>query len=193
MPRSALLIAALILAGCDLLPKPVASRDTIARAPQPGARDTMSDAAAAESAKVFARAEAVRNAPMAIHITGAQSYSADSGFHVSCIASESNGEQLLQVEALGRDVRVNFTIYNARDGSVPVGNIYTRRRAKSRIGNFQVSLRTKSFADGTGKAQITDPIGRTGTMSAGSFVKMGVKKNESHHAGITVRLRWNCE
>lgn len=196
MPRHSIVLLAALLAACDLVPKAPPSGtppDTIAPRLAGVRTDTMSDAAAAESAKKFNRAEAARHAPLAITISGSEHFQADSGFRVTCIASESDGERLLQVEALGRDVRVNFTLYNARDGEVPVGNVYTRRRAKSRIGNFQVSIRAHSYADGNGRADITDPIGRTGAMHASNFIKMGTKKNQSHRADVSVHLRWNCE
>jgi len=194
MRAVALLVLAAALGACDLLPRSTrpTSADSLPH-PIPGFRDTMSDAAAAESAKAFARAEALRTAPMRIAISGAEHYSADSGFEVSCIASESNGERLLQVEALGRDVRLNFTVYNGRDGDVVVGNVYGRRSHHTRIGNVDVSVRTHNYADGTGHATITDPLGRTGIMSVASFIKMGTKKNESHRTHLAAKIRWNCD
>ena len=197
MARIATALLALVLAGCDLLPKQprkmAQPADTVTP-PLPGIRmDTMSDKAAAESAKVFARTQPAQPSPFAVHISGAAHYSADSGVRITCVSSESEGEQLLQVEAYGRDLHLGFTVYNGKDGKVPVGNIYTRRRAKSRIGNLQVTVRGHDYADGTGHAQITDPIGRSGTISASNFVKMGVKKHESHRANLSVSLRWSCE
>jgi hypothetical protein len=193
MRALALVCLAGSIVACDILPK--STRPTSADSlppPTPGIHDTMSDAAAAESAKTFARAEALRNAPMRIAISGAEHYAADSGFQVSCVASESNGERLLQVEALGRDVRLNFTVYNGRDGDVVVGNVYSRRSHHTRVGNVEVSVRTRNYADGTGHASITDPLGRTGSMSVGSFIKMGAKKHESHRTNLAVKIRWNC-
>jgi hypothetical protein len=131
-------------------------------------------------------------APMALHASGQQRYS-DSAFTVSCIASESNGEQLLQVEGIARGAHVNFTIYGAREGSAPIGNYYTKRRAKTRLGNLDVTVNSQSFADGGGKATITDPYGRTGSLTASNFIKMGAKKGASHRAELSVRLRWRCE
>ena len=193
--RAIVLIAALPLAACDLLPKraPAGSVDTLPKAAGATRRDTMSDAAAAESARAFARKEWLKNAPLIISVSGAQHYSADSGFQVSCTASESNGERLLQVEALGRTVHLNFTIYNGKDGEALVGNVYNRKRGRTRIGNVDVEIGVHSYADGTGKAEITDPVGRSGSMSVSRFIKMGAKKNESHRADLTVHLRWNCD
>ena len=177
----ALLCCTAALAACDLLPKstrPTAA-DSLPR-PVAGVRsDTPSDAAV-DSAKKAAHAEALASAPLRIAISGAEHYAADSGFQVSCVASESNGERLLQVEALGRDVRVNFTIFNGRDGDVVVGNV-------------DVSVRTHSYADGTGHATITDPLGRTGAMNVSSFIKMGTKKHESHRTNLAAKIRWNCD
>jgi len=131
-------------------------------------------------------------APMALSASGQQRY-ADSAFTVSCIASESNGEQLLQVEGIARGAHVNFTIYGAREGSAPIGNYYTKRRAKTRLGNLDVTVNSHSFADGGGKAALTDPYGRTGSLTASNFIKMGAKKGASHRAELSVRLRWRCE
>jgi len=190
----ALLCCTAALAACDLLPKstrPTAT-DSLPR-PVAGVRsDTPSDAAV-DSAKKAAHAEALASAPLRIAISGAEHYAADSGFQVSCVASESNGERLLQVEALGRDVRVNFTIFNGRDGDVVVGNVYSRRSHHTRIGNVDVSVRTHSYADGTGHATITDPLGRTGAMNVSSFIKMGTKKHESHRTNLAAKIRWNCD
>ncbi|HUO52908.1 MAG TPA: hypothetical protein VMT93_10340 [Gemmatimonadaceae bacterium] len=195
MNRSLLLFAALLLAGCDLLPKPPRkspAADT-ALAPLPGIRmDTMNRPTPADSARAAARA-AAGPSPLTVHITGAERYAADSGFQLSCVVSESNGERLLQVEAIRRDARIGFTIYNGTDGAVPVGNIYTRARAHSRIGNFQVTVHSHDYADGTGRARITDPLGRSGTITAQNFIKMGAKKHESHRAHLSVTLRWTCE
>lgn len=151
------------------------------------------DAAAADSARKFALALEKARAPMALTVSGAQHFSADSAFKLSCIASESNGERLLQVEGLHRNARVSFTIFNPRDGDLPVGNNYTRRRAHSRIGNVEVSIGSKTYGDGRGAADLTDPLGRSGSLHASSFVKMGVKKGQSHAANITMHLRWHCE
>ena len=184
----------LVITACDLLPKPTRATgaDSLPR-PLAGVRSDTPSSAAAESAKAAARAEELANAPLRIAISGAEHYSADSGFQVSCVASESNGEKLLQVEALGRDVRVNFTIFNGRDGDVVVGNVYSRRSHHTRIGNVDVSVRTHSYADGTGHASITDPLGRKGAMSVSSFIKMGTKKRESHRASLAAKIRWNCD
>jgi hypothetical protein len=197
MRRLAPLCLALLLAACDLLPKtgrkPIPP-DTVDLSTLPAIRmDTMTDAAAAESSKAFAREEANNPSPMAVRIRGAEHYTADSGFAVSCIASESGGERLLQVEGLGRSARVNFSVYNGRDGKTPVGNFYRRRPGRALIANLQVSVGTHNYTDGSGTAQITDPLGRSGTITASNVVKMGAKKNESHRAHVSLRLRWHCE
>ena len=131
-------------------------------------------------------------APMALSVGGSKHY-VDSAFTVTCVASESEGEQLLQVEGIARGAHVNFTIYNAHDGSAPIGNYYTKRRAKTRLGNLDVTVNSSSFADGSGKATLTDPFGRTGSLTASNFIKMGAKKGASHRAELSVRLRWRCE
>lgn len=190
----ALVCCTLALAACDLLPKATraAPGDTIMR-PTPGYRDSIADAASAESAKAAARAEALENAPMRVAISGTEHYAADSGFDVSCVASESNGEKLLQVEAIGRKVHLNFTIFNGRDGKVVVGNVYSRRSHHTRIANVDVSVGTHNYADGTGSAEITDPLGRRGTMAVGNFIKMGAKKHESHRTNLSAKIRWHCD
>ena len=150
--------------------------------------------AAAESARVVE--PAVRPPPpMTLTASGDQEkhFARDSGFQVFCTASESGGERLLQVEGMIRGAHVSFVIYNATDGSLPVGNNYTRRRAKSRVGNLEVFVGSHGYTDGRGRAEITDPYGRTGSISATNFIKMGVKKCESHRADLSVRLRWRCE
>jgi len=197
MARTVTVLLALALAGCDLLPKQPRKAeqpaDTVSK-PLPGIRmDTMSDAAAAESAKKFVRTAPSGPSPLTIHVSGAEHYASDSGIHVTCVASESEGERLLQVEAYGRDLHMGFTVYNGRDGQVPVGNVYTRRRAKSRIGNLQVTVHSRDYTDGTGKAHITDPLGRSGSITASNFIKMGAKKHESHRAHLSVRVEWSCE
>lgn len=201
MNRSRIALPALVLAGlaaggCDLLPKPpqkAPSADT-ALAPLPGIRmDTMNKPAHADSVRAPAAAAAAAPSLVTVRISGAEHFAADTGFAVSCVASQSEGERLLQVEAIRRDARVGFTIYNGTDGAVPVGNIYTRARAHSRIGNFQVTVHSRDYTDGTGRARITDPLGRSGTLTAQNFIKMGAKKRENHRAHLTVTLRWTCE
>jgi len=147
--------------------------------------------AAAATADLVAKAVPLP-APMVLSVHGAQSYS-DSVFKVTCVASESEQEQLLQVEGIARGTHVNFTIYGAREGSAPIGNYYTKRRAKTRLGNLDVTVNSNSYADGGGKATITDPYGRSGSLSASNFIKMGAKKRESHRADLSVRLRWRCD
>ena len=155
----------------------------------------------AEQAKEQAAAAAIADsiakeppppAPMALSVGGSKHY-ADSAFTVTCVASESEGEQLLQVEGIARGAHVNFTIYNARDGAAPIGNYYTKRRAKTRLGNLDVTVNSSSFADGSGKATLTDPFGRSGSLTASNFIKMGAKKGASHRAELSVRVRWRCE
>ena len=186
---AAALAALLVLSACDDPQKTPPAAPVIA----PTRAESLANAAAAESAKVFERAYAKAHTPFAITVTGSQHFSSDTNFRVSCVSSESGGERLLQVEALKREARTTFTIYNPREGSAPVGNNYTRRRAKTRIGNLEVSVGARSYTDGRGTADITDPLGRTGSIRASNFVRMGVKKRQSHGADLSVRLRWNCE
>jgi hypothetical protein len=151
-------------------------------------------AAAAESARVAAaRAAPKPLGPLSLAISGSEHYESDSGFEVTCVSSESRGERLLQIEALGRNARINFTIYNPRDGDAPVGNNYTRSRAKTRVGNLEVSVGTHNYADGRGQAAMTDLLGRSGHLHASGFIKMGVSKKASHRASLNVRVRWECE
>lgn len=180
-----------LLAACDQVIKdppknsdPKFAADSTAAAAQ--------DRALADSARKFALAVAKANRPMSLTVTGAQHFSADSAFIMSCISSESNGDRLLQVEGLHCNARVSFTIYNPRDGDLPVGNNYSHR-AHSRIGNVEVSIGTKTYGDGRGGAELSDPLGRSGALHASNFVKMGVKKGQSHHADISLHLRWHCE
>ena len=147
-------------------------------------------AVAAESAAAAERK--LRPAPMVLSVSGDQHY-ADSAFTVHCTSSESEGEQLLQVEGVARGTHVNFTVYNAKEGSAPIGNYYTKRRAKLRLGNLDVFVNMRAYADGGGHALITDPYGRTGTLTASNFVKMGAKRGQSHRANLAVHLRWRCE
>lgn len=155
--------------------------------------DSIAKAAAAESAKVAARAYAKAHAPMNLTVSGARHFSADSGFTVRCVSSVSEGEQLLQIEAIRREARVSFTVYDPSEREMPVGNVYTRTRKRAHIGNLEVSVGTHSYTDGTGHADVTDPLGRSGSIRASNFIKMGAKKRESHRADISVRLKWNCE
>ena len=131
-------------------------------------------------------------APMVLSVSGDQHYR-DSAFTVHCVPSQSEGEDLLQVEGIARGTHVNFSIYNAKEGSAPVGNYYTKRRATVRLGNLDVFVNSRAFADGGGRAQITDPFGRSGTISASNFIRMGAKKGQSHRANLAVHLSWRCE
>jgi hypothetical protein len=189
MPRFPSLALLLALAACD---QPREAPVDVA-AINARRTDSITKAAAAESAKVAERAYAKAHAPMNVTVSGSQHFSADSGFTVRCVSSESNGEQLLQVEAIRREARISFTIYNPVEREMPVGNVYTRKRKRAHIGNLEVSVGTHSYTDGTGHANVTDPLGRSGSISAGNFIKMGAKKKESHRADLSVRLKWNCE
>jgi hypothetical protein len=175
----------------------LAACDQVIKEPPKGAEtavfvDSAAERAAADSARKFSMSVERARAPMALTVSGAQHFSADSAFTMSCVASESNGDRLLQVEGLHRNARVNFTIYNPREGDLPVGNNYARR-AHTRIGNLEVSVGTRTYGDGRGAAEITDPTGRSGALHASSFIKMGVKRGQSHAADIAVHLRWHCE
>jgi hypothetical protein len=174
---AAVVLSLSLVAACDWKPR----RPLVGR---------VADSAVAEAPKVVEAAKPPP--PMTLRVSGAQHFTGDSGFTVSCVASESGGEKLMQVEGMVRGAHVSFTIYNAREGKVPVGNKYTRSRAKTRIGNLEVFVGSRGFADGGGSATLTDPYGRAGAISASNFIKMGAKKKESHRASLSVRLRWSC-
>jgi hypothetical protein len=189
MPRLSSLAVLLALAACN---EPREAPVDVAAIAAHRA-DSIAAAAAAESAKVADKAYAKAHAPMNLAVSGAQHFSADSGFTVRCVSSESDGERLLQVEAIRREARVSFTIYDPSEREMPVGNVYTRSRKRAHIGNLEVSVGTHSYTDGQGHADVTDPLGRSGAIRASSFIKMGAKKRESHRADISVHLNWNCE
>jgi hypothetical protein len=189
MPRFSFLVLILALAACD---QPREAPIDVA-AISARRNDSIAKAAGADSARAADRAYAKAHAPMNVTVSGAQHFSADSGFTVRCVSSESEGEKLLQIEGIRREARISFTIYDPSEREMPVGNVYTRSRKRAHIGNLEVSVGTHSYTDGQGHADVTDPLGRTGAIRASNFIKMGAKKRESHRADISVHLKWNCE
>lgn len=155
------------------------------RAPAP---DTLSDAAAAESAKAIARAP--KGTTVSMTVTGSQKYDGLVNGSAKCSYGQAGGSPTVKVEAFSRDVQVTFEIINPQEGTIPVASV-AGKHGKSRVSSLQFVMHSQTYGDGHGTATITDPVGRIGSLTARRFSRIGVGKH--HGSDLAISVHWECE
>jgi hypothetical protein len=152
------------------------------------APDTLSDAAAAESAKVLARAPTGTQVSMTV--TGSQKFNGPVNGSAKCSYGQAGGSPTVKIEAFSRDVQVTFEIINPKEGSIPVASV-AGKRGKSRVSSLQFVIHSQTYADGHGTAMISDPVGRIGSLSAAHFSRIATGRH--HGSDLALSVHWECE
>ena len=155
------------------------------RAPAP---DTMSDVAAAESAKALARAP--KGTTVSMTVTGSQKFDGVVNGSATCTYGSAAGLPTVKVEAFSRDEQVTFEIINPGEGTIPVASV-AGKHGKSRVSSLQFVIHSQTYGDGHGTATITDPLGRIGSLTARHFSRIGVGRH--HGSDLALSVRWECE
>jgi hypothetical protein len=155
------------------------------RAPAP---DTMSDVAAAESAKALARAP--KGTTVSMTVTGSQKFDGLVNGRATCSFGSASGTPTVKVEAFSRDVQVTFEIINAHEGTIPVASV-EGKRGKARVSSLQFVIHSQTYGDGHGTATLTDPVGRIGSLTARHFSRIGVGRH--HGSDLAIAVHWECE
>jgi len=155
------------------------------RGPAP---DTMSDVAAAESAKALARAP--KGTTVSMTVTGSQKFNGLVNGSSTCTYGSAGGLPTVKVEAFSRDVQVTFEIINPGEATIPVASV-AGKHGKSRVSSLQFVIHSQTYGDGHGTATITDPVGRIGSLSAQHFSRIGVGRH--HGSDLAISVHWECE
>jgi hypothetical protein len=174
--RTFALVAALLALGCAKDKK---------RAPAP---DTLSDAAAAESAKAISRAP--KGTTVTMQVTGSQKFDGPMNGSATCSYGDANGVPTVKVEAFSREMQVAFEIINPQEGTIPVASV-AGKHGKSRVSSLQFVIHSQTYGDGHGTATITDPVGRIGSLTARRFSRIGVGRH--HGSDLAISVHWECE
>jgi hypothetical protein len=156
---------------------------------QSAAPDTVSDAAAAESAKAFSRAP--KGTTVSMTVTGKETFDGPVNGRATCSYEQANGAPTVKVEAFGRDAQVAFEIINPQEGTIPVASALGGRRSSSRVSSLQFVVHSQSYGDGGGTAVLTDPVGRSGSLTARRFSRIGTGRR--HGSDLAITVRWECE
>jgi hypothetical protein len=176
--RSILTLAAALLAlACAKDKAPVAKPDTL------------SDSAATAASQAMSRAPAGTSVSMTV--TGTQRFDGKLNGRAACSYGGNSSSPTTKVEAFGRDAQLSFDIVKPEEGSIPVKSGAVGRRAGPRIANLQFVVHSQTYGDGRGTATITDPVGRTGSLSASHFSRIGTGKR--HGSDLAITVRWECE
>jgi len=133
------------------------------------------------------------SATISLTVSGAARFDGPLDERATCTFSESNGQQVLQVEGFGRNAQLNFTILSPREGTFPISLGAVSRHGATRVTGVQVAVNGQSYVGGGGSATITDPLGRRGSFNAKSFTKIGVKKHAKRGANLAAHAEWSCE
>jgi len=152
------------------------------------APDTLSDAAAAESARVLSRAPTGTQVSMTV--TGSQSFSGPVNGSAKCSYGQAGSSPTVKIEAFSRDAQVTFEIINPQEGTIPVASV-AGKRGKSRVSSLQFVLRSQTYADGHGTATVTDPMGRIGSLTARHFSRIATGRH--HGSDLALSVHWECE
>jgi hypothetical protein len=161
-----------------------------ARDKKPAAKaDTLSDSAVTAAAQAMSRAPAGTSVSMTV--TGKESFDGKLNGRASCTYGGDNSSPTTKVEAFARDAQVSFDIIKPVEGSIPVKSGAVGKRAGPRVSNLQFVVHSQTYGDGHGTATITDPVGRTGSLSAGHFSRIGTGKR--HGSDLAITVRWECE
>jgi hypothetical protein len=151
--------------------------------------DTLSDSAVTAAAQAMSRAPAGTSVSMTV--TGKESFDGKLNGRASCTYGGDNSSPTTKVEAFARDAQVSFDIIKPVEGSIPVKSGAVGKRAGPRVSNLQFVVHSQTYGDGHGTATITDPVGRTGSLSAGHFSRIGTGKR--HGSDLAITVRWECE
>ena len=151
--------------------------------------DTMSDSAATAASQAIARAPA--GTAISMTVTGKQTFDGKLSERAACTYGGDNRSPTTRVEAFARDAQLSFEIIKPSEGAIPVKSGAVGKHAGSRISNLQFVLHSQTYGDGRGTATITDPVGRTGSLTAGHFSRIGLGKR--HGSDLSIVVRWECE
>lgn len=151
--------------------------------------DTVGDGAAMDSAKAFARAP--NGSMVTLTVTGKEHFDGPLTGSAKCTYGQENGKPTLKLEAFGRDAQVTFELFNAHEGTLPVASGLGGRRGGSRVSSLQFVLHSQTYGDGHGSATITDPVGRSGSLTANRFSHIGVARH--HGSDLAIAVHWECE
>jgi hypothetical protein len=151
--------------------------------------DTMTDSAATAAAQAISRAPAGTSISMTV--TGQQRFDGKLNERAACTYGGDTRSPTTKVEAFARDAQLSFEIVKPQEGSIPVKSGAVGKHAGSRISNLQFVLHNQTYGDGRGTATITDPVGRTGSLTAGHFSHIGTGRR--HGSDLSITVRWECE
>ena len=151
--------------------------------------DTLSDSAVTAASRAMSRAPA--GTAVSMTVTGKESFDGTLNGRASCTYGGDNSSPTTKVEAFARDAQVSFDIIEPAEGSIPVRSGAVDRHAGPRISNLQFVVHSQSYGDGRGTATIADPVGRTGSLSASHFSRIGSGKR--HGSDLAITVRWECE
>ena len=151
--------------------------------------DTVSDSAATAAAQAISRAPA--GTAVSMTVRGKQSFDGKLAERAACTYGGDNRSPTTRVEAFARDAQLSFEIVKPSEGSIPVKSGAVGKHAGSRISNLQFVLHNQTYGDGRGTATITDPVGRTGSLTAGHFSHIGTGRR--HGSDLSITVRWECE
>ena len=151
--------------------------------------DTLSDSAATATARAMSRAPA--GTAVSMTVSGKDRFDGKLNGRASCTYSGDNSAPTTKVEAFARDAQVSFEIVKPTEGPIPVKSGAIGKHAGPRVSNLQFVLHSQTYGDGRGTATITDPVGRTGSLSAGHFSRIGIGKR--HGSDLSITVRWECE
>jgi len=173
-----------LAAGGALLALACAKDKSVAARP-----DTLSDSAATAAAQAISRAPA--GTAISMTVTGKQSFDGKLNERAACTYGGDNRSPTTKVEAFARDAQLSFEIIKPSEGSIPVKSGAVGKHAGPRVSNLQFVLHNQTYGDGRGTATITDPIGRTGSLTAGHFSRIGTGRR--HGSDLSITVRWECE
>jgi hypothetical protein len=151
--------------------------------------DTMSDSAATAAAQAISRAPTGTSISMTV--TGKQGFDGKLSDRAACTFGGDNRSPTTRVEAFSRDAQLSFEIIKPSEGSIPVKSGAVGKHAGPRIANLQFVLHGQTYGDGRGTATITDPVGRTGSLTAGHFSRIATGRR--HGSDLSISVRWECE
>jgi hypothetical protein len=173
-----------LVAGTALLALACAKEKSAAARP-----DTLTDAAATAAAQAISRAPSGTSISMTV--TGKQSFDGKLNERAACTYGGDTRSPTTKVEAFARDAQLSFEIVEPSEGSIPVKSGAVGKHAGPRVSNLQFVLHNQTYGDGRGTATITDPVGRTGSLTAGHFSHIGTGRR--HGSDLSITVRWECE
>lgn len=151
--------------------------------------DTLSDSAATAASQAIARAP--KGTAISMTVTGKEHFDGPLVGRATCTYGGDNSSPTTKVEAFGRNAQVAFEIIKPSEGTLPVRSGAVGRHAGPRISNLQFVVHSQTYGDGRGTATLTDPVGRTGSLSASHFSRIGTGKR--HGSDLSITVRWECE